>query len=349
MLVDTLVKRRRHLLALARKRLSPGEHASHADDLSSNNLIIIFEMLEVSVPETYAILKMTECFSVYERIGYNCQAADLLYEAGFINVEDGRSPVSRLHAPYGDELCDYLDICCWFQSKGASLYSQSSETAILPIHHIAKCVGQWIGYPENTQHLREWKTAISRHATLLKTILVDKTEHCDSCSCACSVDGCLPSTLFLAEAARGLDWRSNHLLAKLFDFLGCVTPYQVKELHDVLAPVVLRLCTFEVLEITHTCRYHDAWGDDTRGEVELCDVPEIQSEQLHLINRLEELVFEFEGQYKELNVSLPEFLSGYWRTRMYEVQAEEEAFDDEEAQRMREVGVTVEYPFSDSE
>ncbi|PIG84677.1 hypothetical protein AARAC_001975 [Aspergillus arachidicola] len=75
----------------------------------------------------------------------------------------------------------------------------------------------------------------------------------------------------------------------------------------------------------------------------------IHSEQRHLINRLEELVLEFEYRYRELNVTLPEFLTGYWRDRMDEVKAEEQVFDQEEAQRMREVGVIVEYPTSVSE
>ncbi|GKZ74309.1 hypothetical protein AnigIFM60653_009930 [Aspergillus niger] len=89
--------------------------------------------------------------------------------------------------------------------------------------------------------------------------------------------------------------------------------------------------------------------DDTWGNVEICDVPEVQSEQRYLIDRLNELMSEFEGRYKELNGSLPEFLSGYWRTRMDGNHAEENVFDKEEEQRMREIGVIVECQSSDSE
>ncbi|KAE8342954.1 hypothetical protein BDV24DRAFT_173358 [Aspergillus arachidicola] len=203
---------------------------------------------ELYPQETNAILE--ECFAVYEHVGYNCQAAELLYAAGFINT------------------------------KGASFYSQIPMKSTLPIHHIATCV----------------------------------------------------------EATRYSDSRSDHLLARLFGFFDSVALDGVKEMHNILAPVVLRLCTFELLEITHTCRHHKMGFDTLRGRVTIYDVPEIHSEQRHLINRLEELVLEFEYRYRELNVTLPEFLTGYWRDRMDEVKAEEQVFDQEEAQRMRELG-----------
>lgn len=149
-----------------------------------------------------------------------------------------------------------------------------------------------------------------------------------------------------------LDWRSVHHLANLLYFLDFVALDRAREMHDILAPDILRLCTFKELQITHTCGYHCMWGrvqTFSWERVDICDVLEIQSEQRHLIDCLEKLVTEFEGKYKELNVLLPEFLSRYWRTRMDEVQAEEEVFDEHEAQRMREIGVIVEYPSSDAE
>ncbi|KAF7621843.1 hypothetical protein AFLA_008395 [Aspergillus flavus NRRL3357] len=307
-------------------------------------------MLEKNLSsEIAAILK--GCFEVYDHVGYNCQAAELLYAAGFINVEEGSSPISALPTPHGDDLFNYLDVCCWFQAKGASLYSQFPMKSALPIHHIAKCVGKWLGedlHHRSGQVHKMQKDASSCQRALLKDVLAD-TEHHDSCVCACSVGGCLPSTILIAEATRNSDSRPDHILPRLFGFFGSIALDGVKEMHNILAPVVLRLCTFELLEITHTCGYHKRGIDTLGGRVTIYDVPEIHSEQRHLINRLEELVLEFEDRYRELNVTLPEFLTGYWKDRMDEVKAEEQVFDQEEAQRMREVGVIVEYPTSVSE
>lgn len=348
MIVDALIKRRRFLYTLAREKLDVNEVALHndLDDFSGESMEIIYAMLSNSVrriDHTITIYAW-ECFSVYESIDCNYHAADILYEAGFTNLEKRRW-LSRQNFPFYTELADYLDMCSWFHGRD-SLYPHPPETSMLPIHYVASYVGLSLGYCDSTQPLREWKTAVSRHATFLKTVLVD-TEHHDSCSCACSVGGCLPSTILIAEAtgeALGL-WSSHDAPAKLFDLLDSVTADELKEMHNILAPVVLRLFTFKKLQITHTCRYHFG-EDETEGEVNLHDVPEVQAEERHLTDQLEELVFEFEDKYNELNVLLPEFLSGYWRERMDEVEAEEELFDEEEAQRIREVGVIVECPSS---
>jgi hypothetical protein len=352
MLVDALVKRRRQLLTLAREKLTLSELALHADmdDVPGQSSEIIYEALQKHVPgiDQIIIIDDEELFPVYEWIGYNCRAAEILYEAGF-KVEEGRSPISSLPPPFRDEQCDYLDLCCWFLGKGASLYStRFPETSTLPIHHIAFALGNRLRFDMYSWGSRllpcYWETVIWRHGKLLKDVLTD-TEHRDSCFCACFVGGCLPSTIFMTQATSGLDWRSGGALANFFKFLDSVASDDVKKMHDILAPVVLRLCTFELLELTHTCHYNTLRIE----EVEKCDVAEIQSEQCHLIDRLDELVTEFEDKYRELSVTLPEFLSGYWRDRMDEVEAEEKLFDEEEAQRMREVGVIVECPSSDSE
>lgn len=358
MLVDALVKRRQQLLTLAREKLPLSELALHADmdDVPGQSSEIIYKALHKHVPgiDQIIIIDDGELFPVYKWIGCNCRAAEILYEAGFINVEEGHSPISCLLTPLRDELCDYLDLCCWFLGKGASFYSQFPGTSTLPIHHIAfvlgnqLCSDMYSSYSWGSRLLPcYWETAIYRHGKLLKDVLTD-TEHRDSCFCACFVGGCLPSTIFMSQATRGLDLRSDDALANFFKFLDSVASDDVKEMHDILAPVVLRLCTFELLHITHTCRSH-IMCHGTLGNVKISDVPEVQAEERHLIDRLEELVFEFEGKYKELNVPLPEFISGYWRDRMNEVEAEEEVFDEEEAQRMREIGVIVECPSPDSE
>lgn len=216
----------------------------------------------------------SECFPAYELIGYNYHAADIVFTAGFINVEEGRSPISRLFDPTDDELEDYLDICRWFQGEGASLYVQTSEKATLPIHYIADCVDLRLGDdgpPWSARLPITWDAAISSSAALLRSALTD-TEHGDSCSCACAVGGCIPSTIFIRQVARSPDWRSDHPAAKLLNFLSPVASDEVKKkMHDILTLIFVRLCTFEELQITHTCRSHNV-RSDICGKVEMCNV-----------------------------------------------------------------------------
>lgn len=101
---------------------------------------------------------------------------------------------------------------------------------------------------------------------------------------------------------------------------------------------MFRVCTFESLGLRHTCRDHYCPNSEL-GDVELDDIAEVQAEERLLIEQLEELVSEFELKYRELGVSLPEFLRGYWAERMEEVLAE--GFDEDEARSMGEVGVVL--------
>lgn len=57
--------------------------------------------------------------------------------------------------------------------------------------------------------------------------------------------------------------------------------------------------------------------------------------------RLESLSAELTVKYFELGVPLPEFLNGYYRTRIEELRSENAEFDEEVAQKMREVGVIM--------
>ncbi|BCS23740.1 uncharacterized protein APUU_40184S [Aspergillus puulaauensis] len=128
------------------------------------------------------------------------------------------------------------------------------------------------------------------------------------------------------------------IVAALLDDQHPLAPPAVQQLHDCVTPVVLRVCTFESLGLRHTCRYHYLF-DPELGEVELDDIAEVQAEERLLIEQVKELVSEFELKYRELGVSLPEFLRGYWADRMEEVLAED--FDEDEARAMEEVGVVL--------
>ncbi|KAL4781649.1 hypothetical protein BJX76DRAFT_359684 [Aspergillus varians] len=296
--------------------------------------------------------------SVYHSIGNNWQAAETLYRAGFTDVDElddmGGSALTSLHNSGGGRLpalMEFMEMCKWFLAKGASLY-YSHHISVLPIHKIAREVGEWMGrqcsiqgqfsVTENAIHrlAKEWFTVYATQSTLLHQILAD-IQHRDCCVCACSNNGCLALNILLQASFYRL--RSTvlpgYLVASISDFPDPCNPDMVQPFPDFLAPVIIRSCTFDSLGLRHTCRAH--WPRNPKlGRVALDDVAEVQEEDRLLIEQLEDLVSEFELKYRESQVPLPEFLKGYWTSRMEEVL--EEQFDDEEARAMQEVGVVVE-------
>ncbi|KAL9130116.1 MAG: hypothetical protein Q9175_007111 [Cornicularia normoerica] len=68
---------------------------------------------------------------------------------------------------------------------------------------------------------------------------------------------------------------------------------------------------------------------------------EIRDEEHLLISKLDALVAEFHAEYTELGVTVPEFLQGYWKARMEEVEREEEPLDDEEIAKIKDMGVVI--------
>ncbi|PTU20610.1 hypothetical protein P175DRAFT_0224641 [Aspergillus ochraceoroseus IBT 24754] len=379
--VVCLADRRRRLLRLAREHMPRrwleelGVHPGL--DLVDSQAERVERALRDSVGDSVHGLPSCDYSypgsSVYHLIGCNVQAADILYSVGFTNVGEvdpwGLSPVFYLAPPntvehgtmfesqaFINSLSDFLKVCVWFQDKGSALDQESRGTPLLPVHHIACCIGGCIArtlgarreiLPEHLMRSRitrvgtDWRTVLARYPVMLEQILGD-TEHHDSCSCACSVDGCLPPMIILKETIYRLRPAilCGQMAAHLFDILSVSHPSGARDLQDRLAPAVLRACTFETLSLRHTCRFHNG-RDHTIGRVKLDDIAEVQAEDRLLVERLAELVSEFDSKYRTLGVSLPVFLRGYWESRMKAVQQEEEVFDEDEARRMREVGVTV--------
>ncbi|KAL9120103.1 MAG: hypothetical protein Q9187_003337 [Circinaria calcarea] len=99
---------------------------------------------------------------------------------------------------------------------------------------------------------------------------------------------------------------------------------------------LVRLLTFEELELTHTCCRVS--NNSIQEPLDKTDIHEIHDEETVLLTKLEDLVLEFQEKKTELNVSIIEFLEGYWETRMKEVLKEPGYLNEEELQR---IGVVV--------
>ena len=310
------------------------------------------------------------CSSVYHVIGSNVDAANILYSQGFTNVNesdaDGLAPLCTLDLKSARwDLDGFLEMCGWLLHKGASLHSPSLPPPwrVTPGHNVAYVAGQWLGgnllwtwYDRRSECSDEsqiwipevcqaWFTQCVEHWSLLQQVFTD-TQHRDACYCACASDGCLPLNVFL-RMALGDSWSASYglpnsipgyIVAGVLDDQNPLAPSTVQLLHDRVAPAAIRICTFEALGLRHTCRHHYC-SFPKLADVELDDIAEVQEEERFLIDQLEHLVSQFELKYKELCVSLPEFLRGYWVDRMDEVLTE--VFDEDEAHAMEEAGVVL--------
>lgn len=308
--------------------------------------------------------------SVYHVIGSNVDAANALYSQGFTDINEvdvyGLAPLSALDLDDATrDLDKFLEMCEWLLDKGASLHSPTLPPPWLltPGHNVAYGAGDWLGqklhftwYDHRSECSDEseiwilevcqaWFTECVNHWTLLQEVFTD-TQHHDGCFCACASDGCLPLNVFL-KTALNYCWGSSHglpnsipgyIVAKIFDDQHLLPPATLEQLHNQVAPAAIRICTFETLGLRHTCRRHYSYYFEFGG-VKVDDIAEVQEEERFLIDQLEQLVSEFELKYKELYVSLPVFLRGYWAERMEEVLTE--VFDEDEAHAMEEAGVVL--------
>lgn len=308
--------------------------------------------------------------SVYHLIGSNLDAANILYSQGFTNVNqldvNGLTPLSKLDVVDASwDLDKFLEMCEWLLDKGASLHSPSLPPPWLltPGHNVAYGAGEWLRQEFHctwydrrsecsdkseiwiSEVCQAWFTQCVNHWSLLQEVFKD-TQHHDGCFCACASDGCLPLNVFLKTALDRYWYPSRslfnsipgYIVAGILDDQHPSAPSTSQLLHDRVTPAAIRICTFETLGLRHTCRRHYGYSPEFGG-VKVDDIAEVQEEERFLIDQLEQLVSEFELKYKELCVSLPEFLRGYWAERMEEVLTE--VFDEDEAHAMEEAGVVL--------
>ena len=179
----------------------------------------------------------------------------------------------------------------------------------------------------------------------------------DGCKCACSISGCTTRT-FLFKGFNDRRGRPNSRylagcdVGRLYGEFKCVCIG-----NDPDAAEYLRLITFERLELTHTCcrlrwfrhdeKSHFCIGNEQRETVEfsppmpLSEIEDIRDEESADLQKLADLLEEFEAKVVELDMPIPDFILQYWELRMQQVLRENEGSLDMKA--LREIGVKI-YP-----
>jgi hypothetical protein len=150
----------------------------------------------------------------------------------------------------------------------------------------------------------------------------------DSCSCACSNNGCFSYQQLLRGFFRYLNndyyYRdpSGPAFAAMIDALQYAVPERVsQDQRRNIALQTLWYLTFDSLDISHTC--HKNLGSfqslgDVAGQMEDEEIQEIH-EEAELISQMEDLVAEFSRKYDELGLGLHNFIKQYVQPRLNKI------------------------------
>ena len=372
-LYDALMDRRRRLMSLAITKLCQKdlEELRVTDDrLLEEEALNVYKALErrnfVIPPALRVPFHQTTVF-YHQRL--TPTIGEALYKCGFLDVDDidslGFTPLMLIPSATWSTIKPALQRASWLISKGANPERKNEQSVYLPrgpnitaAHYLCFWIGIAVFWDDESgfKHPMEntWLSGlleepVEDYLLLLGRLFSSKLY--DSCICACSSHGCTPAKTLLysmsVEFRKYAPSRCKSDLVLPIDpqlwMIEWFTPL-LGDSHCVwqsLSQDIIRYETFEKLELTHTCCGTIPRQGLIHTRHDSTEREEIHDEERLLIGKLETLVAEFTEKYTELGVSLPDFLKGYWKTRMEEIEKEEEPLDDEEIAKIEGLGVVI--------
>ena len=309
------------------------------------------------------------------------EVAEKLWENGFRDIDvpdnDGLTPLASWRIT---NISREIELCVWLIQKGARLHrpqhrldDNSPDPAIFPtellhttsiLQYVASSIGCKFGTSwaidglswaieqirAQKEQLQDRRSQLSRNAKLLLSTIVSDGSS-DDCICACSSRGCLASTWMLKGLVKDLKYSPSWSLqiqgardrfALYLEILVNSVGIE-SSCWDWRAKEIIRFCTFQKLELRHTCCSDVIRRPTHIVKFEEEERVEIQYEDKDKIKLLESLLLDFEEHRG--TEDLISFLKGYWAVRMDEVLEELNSGVDGEG--LREIGVVLEENFDD--
>lgn len=266
--------------------------------------------------------------SIYQR-PLDVSGADLFFDLGFrdLNTVDvnGFPPLAVYYNFQSHISASYL---LWLVEHGAQLlYRLEITGAIHESHRIRGTTSaHWVLLrlgsvllPENEVELNLYeKVAIDQlNAKVLPVNAIDE------CCCRCSLGGCTPFLWTLKGMLRFIG-RVREYARILSEYIQHFGSHMRAQHHRE----AIRFVTSEALSIQHTCCPAMSSDWDRCPNYDPEDVKEIEEEHATLLEILEDLVLEFEGEIGDLLESettdavlaaLGAFWTGYWNNRMEDI------------------------------
>ena len=350
--IHHLVDRRKRLWDLALEQLTSFEFEKLGlqDDriLDAQASIVSSTLLEHGIEIGPALMPSLQPrrTTVYHTWYLDVPTASMLFEADFRDIDEldhnDLSPFwcHVLQLRYSSKS---LELLKWLKAKGADVYHQHPKYGGTAMHGFGAAIGH-IFFRVNVARLE----LLTEHQAALAASFV-RDDATDNCLCACSKNGCRIITSVLKYCRNWWKYiqhpnRKRH--REDMRLPTCISILQLVEADNVVIPwkpfEVIRVMTFEWLELTHTCHVDPTNRyDEPRGPLSKDEIDEIHEEERYLLAQHEKLVSHFETKFTELGLPLITFLEEHWAPAMIEALEENQTRNVEEEQKMRELGVVV--------
>lgn len=354
--ITALCKQRRDLETLAIKNVENDMYFSQSDrllDVQAWSVCHILERKGIFVP--LSLRPSRNCvYHFGPDFEYDTDVLEAIYQAGFKDLAYEQNfgkdltfvtPLLFLLSHSTSHLISWASILSaldWFLVKGSNIRERWPNSAIRGIHLLGWLLGNFLPnayvYKAEWRHMLEWSTdglapylddeaSRERQRSDIRIwrcamgSLADNTS--DSCSCRCSMGGCIPVTLLCRSFLKSL-WRREcspvecrplHVTAKSIMLL--CDPNIANNRWIVTA--LIRFFTFSKLEIRHTCcdlRGFTKVFYNQRGSNITCkpepfwspkDTLRIQDEDQYLVKVLEVIVPEFDKLYDAFDLPFDDF------------------------------------------
>lgn len=333
-LLQNLVARRKDLQKLACQILP--EHVLASLNLEEDRILDYKAGLVCAALESHKFIipqPLRNCVAEYqpttiwyEIVPIDVEAAEMLYCCGFHDVDCPSTfaitPVVR---------STNFELLFWFIDKGAN-----------PLRPISSQGLPAFTYAWDPMWNRYWcwpNSIPPKLALRARELFSYGLQNRDKCNCACSLGGCTTTSFLLREG--DIPWHEawcslDECLP--FQFLKPIFEDD-EDSFSQFVPGIIRSLTFTELELSHTCCKVDLLRHDYFFRPE--EVTEIQEEEREVIEDLEELVEEFLLKWGEFGISIFDFMKGYWADRIDEYWKVKSQPDEEELQKIVDLGVVL--------
>ena len=359
--VEAFVHRRRQLLTLARTYLSPlswddsREPSDKLPDEDTKHLVAKLSEARITIPRACAV--SDRHYTIWHRAHgkLSVPAAQKLFDAGFrdLNGHDDRGLTPLMlfsiwdHTPSsrGSMKPELLE---WLVDHGGDLssnYPRCRGDCRLSLEHRRPCslksvhslaYGSGLSSSINSQTMI-WTLGISGRILGLDVV--------DGCICACTEHGCRPGINILHDShPYGGRYPQIYWMARISRFVSRLT-----STFNSLFLALIRLWTFELLELTHTCcrsglkEHSEQWRKPCPFSIPTEDeVHEIQDEEREIISLHQDLVLEFNDAWLISTRDPKNFFSKVYAPRMRQVKKERSEMTEEQLRDLGQLGVQVE-------
>ena len=362
-LVDALISRRENIRKFALSALDESERLQLGLDLfvlpdaNANSVVQRLSKAASDVPNAVAV--RSDWRTVCHHCGQSGTTLDMMqrfWDAGFRDVDYSGSE-SKL-SPFDcimSRFCDYvpgvygeesergqeyivrqLSIANWLLSRGALGPDLTTNSSCEALNGLAARFDGALRinldaflYGKNQDSMKAQSAVrfLARETPNQLLSILFRAGPRDCCECHCSPQGCSGLSVYLRECNKYAPSHAARRMALkiIEDQLSCDLPTR-----QALIPEIIRVETFELMELRHTCcklgwGNHDrTYGVSVRKLVPMSSalVEEIHDEYSEVIERFESLVPKLIDGYWKSGLELLKYLDGPYMTRMDEVLGE---------------------------